>query len=239
MADSVLSLSQYTAPVNLNLSSVTSAGSAWDYLEGDIGSDWYKREYATTLRQKTFGMSRLNIVPFNDGAGAITNGVSNARQLYATNLDWLGVDQSSAPALQAFNTISTSYAVASAINWGIRWQIEADQKLRELVLINDAYFYSGAAFTFKATLGDSSYAIQTLAMPSNSYAGFQVGDCTAKVLYRSRIPTTITIELRCVLNPSGDAGIITIAGYLKMPINPPVPRSYAHMLAMRNGVARG
>ena len=239
MAEPVLSLSQYTATANLDLSSVTGSGAAWDYLDGDVGSDWYKREYADVLRKKTYGMGRLAPVPFNDGAAAISTGNSNARQLYATNVDWFGADQLSTPAVQAFNTLATSYGVASAINWGIRWQIEADQKLRELVLINDAYFYSGAAFTFKATLGDSSYAIQTLAMPSNSYAGFQSGDCTAKVLYRSRLPTTITIELRCVSNPSGDAGITTIAGYLKMPINPPVPRSYAHMLAMRNGVARG
>ena len=239
MADPVLSLTPYTAPANLDLSTVTGSGVAWDYFDGDVGSDWYKREYADVLRRKNYGMFRLTPVPFNDGAAAITFGNSNARQLYAMSVDWLYSDQTTAQISQAFNTISTNYLVASAINWGIRWQVEADQKLRELVLINDAYFYSGAAFTLKATLGDSSYAIQTLAMPSNSYAGFQAGDCTAKLLYRSRLPTTITIELRCVSNPGGDANITPIAGYLKMPINPPVPRSYAHMLSMRNGVARG
>lgn len=239
MADPVISLTQYTAPANFDLSTVTGSGVAWDFLDGDVGSDWYKREYADVLRAKNFGMGRLRPVPFNDGVAAITFGNSNARQLYAMSVDWFASDPNSARVSQAFNTISTSYGVASAINWGLRWTIEADQKLREVVLINDAYFYSGAAFTLKATLGDSSYAIQTLAMPSNSYAGFQNGDCTAKVIYRSRFPTTITIELRCVANPAGDAGIAEIAGYLKMPTLPPVPRAYAHMLSMRNGVARG
>ena len=239
MAEPVLSLSQYTAPANLDLSTVTGSGAAWDYLDGDVGSDWYKREYADVLRRKNYGMGRLAPVPFTDGAAAITFGNPGARQLYAMSVDWLNSDQTTARVSQAFNTISTSYSVASAINWGIRWQVEADQKLRELVLINDAYFYSGAAWTFKATLGDSSYASQTLLMPSNSYAGFQPGDCTAKLLYRSRLPTTVTIEVRCVSNPGGDSFIMPIAGYLKMPINPPVPRSYAHMLSMRNGVARG
>ena len=239
MADPVLSLTQYTAPVNLDLSSVTGSGAAWDYLDGDVGSDWYKREFSYLLRQKTFGMGRVIPVLFNDGAGAITSGSNTARQLYSTNFDVLGYNPFIAQSVQALSTTTTFYSVASAINWGVRWQIEADQKLRELVLINDAYFYSGAAFTLKATLGDSSYAIQTFAMPSNSYGAGQAGDCTAKVLYRSRLSTTITIELRCVSNPGGDAVIAPIAGYLKMPINPPVPRSYAHMLSMRNGVARG
>ena len=239
MADPILSLTRYVAPANLDLSSVTGSGAAWDYLDGDVGSDWYKLEYVDRLRQKTFGMSRLKPVPFNDGAGAITNGIVNARQLYRTSIDMLGADQNSAPIVETFNTISTIFGVASAINWGIRWQVEADQKLRELVLINDAYFVSGAAYTFNVTLGDSSYAMQTLSMPSNNYGAYQSGDCTGRLLYRSRLPTTVTIELRCVSNPGGDAGIATIAGYLKMPIKPPVPRSYAHMLSMRNGVARG
>ena len=239
MADPVLGLTQYTAPANLDLSSVTGSGAAWDYLDGDVGSDWYKRESVTILQRKLFGMLRVMPVPFNDGAVAITTGSGNARQLYAMSIDRLGSDPSVARVSQAFNTGATNYAVASAINWGMKWQIEADQKLRELVLINDVYFYSNAAWTFKATLGDSSYAMQTLAMPSNNYGAFQPGDCTVKLLYRSRLPTTITIEVRCVANPGGDAWVTPIAGYLKMPINPPVPRSYAHMLTMRNGVARG
>lgn len=241
MAAPVLDLQVYTAPANLDLSTVTGSSNVWDAYDGDIGSDWYKWEYFDTLRRKRFGGARLTPVPFDDAGGVVGNFVGNSKQFYATNVDRFDIDATNTtPAQMAFNTIVTGFQTTptNKIDWGIRWQIEADQKLRELVLINDVYFYGGASWTFKASLGDSSVADKTIAMPSNNYGGFQSGDATIKCVYRSVVPTLITLELRRIAGSGAESSAAPIAGYLRMPINPPQPGKYKQLVRTRQGYAR-
>lgn len=242
MAAPFIDLQIYTIPVNLDLSSVTSSGDAWDSLDGDISSDWYKAEFSLdSVRRKRFGSGRIALAFFDDSGDAITTGVNGTRQIYAINKDWKGSDQNGVPGLQLFNVLTPAFGATpnSKINWGVRWQIEADQKLRELVLINDVYFYDGAVWTFKASIGDGSSADKIISMPNNNYGGFQSGDATVRCLYRSLVPTLITLELRRVAGPAVTSFVLPIAGYLRMPIAPPQPGTYKQMTRSRTGVARG
>lgn len=241
MATPFIDLQTYTLPANSDLSSVTSSGSAWDPLDGDIGSDWYKCEYSiNSPRRKRFGAARFSLAFFDDSLDVIAAGSGGSRDVYGINKDWAGAGQNGDPALQLFNITAPSFSAApnSKINWGVRWQVEADQKLREIVLANDVYFFDGATWTFRASIDDGSSASKTIAMPPSSYSPYQPGDATIRCLYRSAVPTLITLELRRVAGSAVYSFVMPIAGYLRMPIEPPQPGAYKQMIRSRTGVAR-
>ena len=242
MAKPILTLAPYTAPDNLDLSSLTGSKGLYDYLDGDTGADYYKQQYSNQLIRKRFGGSRLTPVPFAEAAGTTVNfGNGQTRQFFATSADdvsypWVSEFQHG---LHTFSINGTGLGITPGgnVNFGLRWQIEADQHLREVVFIQDAYSFGGSRYQVTATIGDNSNLPVVIAMSPTSYGSFQPGDCTFKCVYRSRIRTTITIELRCIININ-DAYFVYGAGYLKYPIKPPTPKVYKQMLGSRNGVCR-
>ncbi len=232
-----LALKTYSSST-LNLTALTEEGGVFSILHGHSGADWYYAlNYATAPAsynrgaepyRKKYGGELIQFARFAD------TGDPEAIIFMQTN----DIQPTKTAQTQdeingyALNHISTPRLVMNVAGQGVRYTIPADTWLRKFTWYGGVWGPSPAAFEARATLGDASLPMQTLALNKIATGDNQNDGSWFTCTFRSVVATTITIDVRSTTAMPGDdrAYIAFPAGTLDLPTAPAKPRGAKNII---------